>query len=44
MSALLLLLLLRWCFELAALPGTTAEEAQRVLNFVVVGGGPTGEQ
>lgn len=30
------------CFERAALPGTTAEEAQRALSFVVVGAGPTG--
>ncbi len=30
------------CFELAALPGATAEERSRLLHFVVVGGGPTG--
>ncbi|KAL4421095.1 hypothetical protein ABPG77_009622 [Micractinium sp. CCAP 211/92] len=29
-------------FELAALPGTTEEELEQVLHFVVVGGGPTG--
>ncbi|KAG2424789.1 hypothetical protein HXX76_014213 [Chlamydomonas incerta] len=29
-------------FELAALPGTTEEERQAALHFVVVGGGPTG--
>jgi NADH:ubiquinone reductase (non-electrogenic) len=29
-------------FELAALPGTSPEEASRFLHFVVVGGGPTG--
>lgn len=29
-------------FEVAALPGTTPEEAAKVLHFVVVGGGPTG--
>ena len=29
-------------FELAALPGTTPEEATKALHFVVVGGGPTG--
>jgi len=30
------------CFELAALPGTSVEDRQRLLSFVVVGGGPTG--
>ncbi|KAL6764238.1 hypothetical protein V8C86DRAFT_2478241 [Haematococcus lacustris] len=30
------------CFELAALPGTSLEDRQRLLSFVVVGGGPTG--
>ncbi|KAL6764234.1 hypothetical protein V8C86DRAFT_1681458 [Haematococcus lacustris] len=30
------------CFELAALPGTSFEDRQRLLSFVVVGGGPTG--
>ncbi|GAX78639.1 hypothetical protein CEUSTIGMA_g6077.t1 [Chlamydomonas eustigma] len=30
------------CFELASLPGTTTEDKERLLNFVVVGGGPTG--
>eukprot|EP00877_Chromochloris_zofingiensis_P010276 jgi/Chrzof1/5501/Cz16g05180.t1 len=29
-------------FELAAMPGTREEDIQRVLHFVVVGGGPTG--
>mmetsp|Transcript_22742 Transcript_22742/g.70657 ORF Transcript_22742/g.70657 Transcript_22742/m.70657 type:complete len:515 (+) Transcript_22742:344-1888(+) len=29
-------------FELAALPGTSVEEARDILHFVVVGGGPTG--
>ena len=29
-------------FELAALPGTTDEDMQQALHFVVVGGGPTG--
>lgn len=29
-------------FELAALPGTSPEEATKYLHFVVVGGGPTG--
>lgn len=29
-------------FELAALPGTTEEEAANSLHFVIVGGGPTG--
>jgi NADH:ubiquinone reductase (non-electrogenic) len=29
-------------FELAALPGTSEEERKRLLQFVVVGGGPTG--
>jgi NADH:ubiquinone reductase (non-electrogenic) len=29
-------------FELAALPGTSEEDRQRLLTFVVVGGGPTG--
>lgn len=30
------------CFERAALPQTTAEERQKLLSFVIVGGGPTG--
>lgn len=30
------------CFELAALPGTSAAARERLLSFVVVGGGPTG--
>lgn len=30
-------------FELAALPGTSEQERRKVLHFVVVGGGPTGE-
>lgn len=30
------------CFELASTPGITAAEQQRLLHFVVVGGGPTG--
>ncbi|KAL6756599.1 type-II calcium-dependent NADH dehydrogenase [Haematococcus lacustris] len=30
------------CFERAALPVTSPEERQRLLSFVVVGGGPTG--
>src|SRR5690242_1975853 len=30
------------CFEVAALPGKSPEEIQRLLNFVVVGGGPNG--
>ena len=29
-------------FELAALPGTSEEDMQTALHFVVVGGGPTG--
>jgi NADH:ubiquinone reductase (non-electrogenic) len=29
-------------FELASLPGTSADDMQQVLHFVVVGGGPTG--
>jgi NADH:ubiquinone reductase (non-electrogenic) len=29
-------------FELAALPGTSLEDAKKLLSFVVVGGGPTG--
>ena len=28
-------------FEKAAIPGTTLEERERLLSFVVVGGGPT---
>jgi NADH dehydrogenase/NADH:ubiquinone reductase (non-electrogenic) len=28
-------------FEMAAVPGTSAEERERLLSFVVVGGGPT---
>ena len=30
------------CFERASLPHTSAEERQRLLSFVVCGGGPTG--
>lgn len=30
------------CFELAALPGTTPEQREKLLTFCVVGGGPTG--
>jgi NADH:ubiquinone reductase (non-electrogenic) len=30
------------CFERASIPGVSAEERARLLNFVVVGGGPTG--
>lgn len=30
------------CFERASLPNITDQERQRVLQFVVVGGGPTG--
>lgn len=30
------------CFERAALPQTTPEERQKLLSFVIVGGGPTG--
>lgn len=30
------------CFERAALPATTAEEREKLLSFVIVGGGPTG--
>lgn len=30
------------CFEEASLPSTPAEERQRLLNTVIVGGGPTG--
>eukprot|EP00933_Yihiella_yeosuensis_P061009 TRINITY_DN6382_c0_g1_i1.p1 TRINITY_DN6382_c0_g1~~TRINITY_DN6382_c0_g1_i1.p1 ORF type:complete len:572 (+),score=116.42 TRINITY_DN6382_c0_g1_i1:488-2203(+) len=30
------------CFEIAALPTTTQEEKERLLSFVIVGGGPTG--
>ena len=30
------------CFERASLPNITDEERQRILQFVVVGGGPTG--
>lgn len=30
------------CFERASLPNITDEEIQRILQFVVVGGGPTG--
>ena len=29
-------------FETAAIPGQTDDEMKRLLNFVVVGGGPTG--
>ena len=29
-------------FELASLPGTSMDDMQQVLHFVVVGGGPTG--
>ncbi len=29
-------------FEAASLPGVSANERQRLLHFVVVGGGPTG--
>ena len=31
------------CFELAALPGTPEADRRKALNFVVVGGGPTGK-
>ena len=30
------------CFERAALPETSEEEAKRLLSFIIVGGGPTG--
>lgn len=30
------------CFELASVPGLSSEERRCLLNFVVVGGGPTG--
>lgn len=30
------------CFELASLPGTSEEDKASLLNFVIVGGGPTG--
>ena len=30
------------CFESAATPGQSAAERRRLLNFVIVGGGPTG--
>ena len=30
------------CFERAALPATSKEERQKLLSFVIVGGGPTG--
>jgi len=30
------------CFEQASLPNTTAQEVERLLSFVVVGGGPSG--
>jgi NADH:ubiquinone reductase (non-electrogenic) len=30
------------CFETAALPSTTQKEKEKLLSFVVVGGGPTG--
>jgi NADH:ubiquinone reductase (non-electrogenic) len=30
------------CFEIANLPSTTVEERQRLLHFVICGGGPTG--
>lgn len=30
------------CFEKAALPQTTQEEREKLLSFVIVGGGPTG--
>jgi len=30
------------CFEAAAMPCRTEEQRQRLLTFVVVGGGPTG--
>lgn len=29
-------------FELASLPGTTEEEIEKLLSFIIVGGGPTG--
>ena len=32
------------CFELANLPDTSEEERRHLLNFVVVGGGPTGTE
>lgn len=31
-------------FELASLPGTAEEDAAKILNFIVVGGGPTGTE
>lgn len=30
------------CIETAAFPGQSAEEIERLLHMVVVGGGPTG--
>ena len=30
------------CFERAALPATSKEESEKLLSFVIVGGGPTG--
>jgi NADH:ubiquinone reductase (non-electrogenic) len=30
------------CFERAALPATSSEEIEKLLSFVIVGGGPTG--
>lgn len=30
------------CFERASLPSLSEDEKQRILHFVVVGGGPTG--
>lgn len=30
------------CFERASLPTLTDEERQKILQFVIVGGGPTG--
>jgi NADH:ubiquinone reductase (non-electrogenic) len=30
------------CFERASIPGTSGEERSKLLNFVIVGGGPTG--
>lgn len=29
------------CFEKAAIPGTSVEERERLLSFIIVGGGPT---
>jgi NADH:ubiquinone reductase (non-electrogenic) len=31
------------CFERASIPGLTDEQKEKILSFVVIGAGPTGE-